>query len=65
MNQVRERRILVVDDEGLNRYLLVNMLAKLGHAGTPAASAMEALKFIDPSFDLVLTRCDDAPNGRF
>ena len=55
MNPVRERKILVVDDEDLNRYLLINMLTKLGHAGTPAASAMEALQTLDTSFDLILS----------
>lgn len=48
-------RVLVVDDEFINRELLVRLLNRNGYAATPASGAEEALDWISrESFDLVL-----------
>jgi len=48
------RRVLVVDDEALNRKVLEGFLKGLGHETVPAASGVEALERLDESIDLVL-----------
>jgi len=51
---VRGKRILVVDDDRLNRRVLTGMLDSLGHEAVQAASGQEALDLLDESVDLVL-----------
>lgn len=51
----RELAVLVVDDMPVNRKFLMAYLQQLGHHGTEAASAEEALHLLETSdFDLVL-----------
>ncbi len=50
----RRKRLLVVDDEVLNRELLETHLTTLGHDVEMAANGSEALEILDVSFDLVL-----------
>jgi CheY-like chemotaxis protein len=51
----RPLRVLVVDDDPLNRTALLQLLAKLGHAGEPAADGREALSAVErEAFDVVL-----------
>jgi adenylate cyclase len=47
-------RILVVDDEMLNRELLSVMIEVLGHETIEAANGIEALELASPQIDLVL-----------
>ena len=49
------KRILVVDDDRLNRRVLTGMLGGLGHEVVQATSGQEALSLLDESIDLVLT----------
>jgi len=48
------RRILLVDDEELNRVHLGGLLRGLGHEPVPAASGAQALELLDQDFDLLL-----------
>jgi putative two-component system response regulator len=48
------KRILVVDDEALNRELLVEMLESFGHVCETALNGAEALEKLNPEIDLVL-----------
>ncbi len=51
----RSLRVLVVEDNTVNRLLAVRMLDKLGHAAVAAAGAREALDMLDVEpFDAVL-----------
>ena len=50
----RQKRVLVVDDDRLNRKLLHGMLANLGHDVVQAESGQEALDLLDESIDLVM-----------
>lgn len=47
-------RVLIVDDDRRNVYLLKDMLESLGHEAEPAFSGTEALEKLNPSVDLVL-----------
>lgn len=51
------RRVLVVDDESIIRYLLVNLLENLGFECHSAASAIEAIKLVR-KFDPDVAICD-------
>jgi putative two-component system response regulator len=48
------KKILVVDDELLNRKVLEGLLRAFGYAPVMAESGKKALELLDPSFDLVL-----------
>jgi putative two-component system response regulator len=48
------RRILIVDDEELNRDLLEAMMTSFGHESETASDGVEALERVSPGFDLVL-----------
>ena len=51
-------RILVVDDDILNRTILVKLLGNLGYQATAAESGRDALQLLAESrFDLVLMDC--------
>jgi two-component system sensor histidine kinase/response regulator len=50
----RRKRVLVVDDEALNRELLEALLAELGHDVDMAVDGFEALAKLDSSHDIVL-----------
>src|SRR5437868_1007439 len=50
----RPKRILIVDDEELNRELLMGMVESFGHEPVTAANGPEALALIDSDIDLVL-----------
>lgn len=50
----RTHRVLIVDDDRQNLYLLKNMLESIGHEAEPAFSGSEALEKLRPSTDLVL-----------
>ena len=55
LRQGSDHHILIVDDEPINRQILVNMLTVQGYRFTEAASGDEALKAVErASFDLVL-----------
>ena len=49
------KKILVVDDEELNRSFLRELLAAVGFNSVDASSAEEALSLVDDSFDAVIT----------
>jgi putative two-component system response regulator len=49
-----EARLLIVDDEELNRELLQDMVECLGHASELARDGREALARLNPAIDLVL-----------
>lgn len=52
-------RVLVVDDNDINRLVAERALQKLGHVTVPAANGEEALaRLADESFDLVLMDCE-------
>ena len=53
-DRLRPKRILIVDDDRLNRRVLSGMLAGLGHDTVEATSGNEALGLLDESIDLVL-----------
>ena len=55
MAEVAKRKILVVDDEPNNVTLLRVLLEKMGHQPVGAENAIQALKILDRSFDLVLS----------
>ena len=48
------RRMLVVDDELLNRKVLEGFLKRMGHQAVVAKSGPEAIELLDASIDLVL-----------
>ncbi len=48
-------KILIVDDEPQNLLLLRSMLGKIGHTVWEAKNGLEALAFLDRSYDLVLS----------
>ncbi|MBL6979200.1 MAG: response regulator, partial [Desulfobacteraceae bacterium] len=48
------KRILIVDDEELNRELMEAMMASFGHVSELAIDGPEALEKMTPDFDLVL-----------
>ncbi len=48
------KRILIVDDEALNRELLTDMLGSFGHTCETAINGEEALRKIDADVDLVM-----------
>ena len=48
------KRILIVDDEALNRELLVELLGSFGHACETAANGAEALEKLHSGLDLAL-----------
>jgi putative two-component system response regulator len=48
------KRILIVDDEELNRDLMEAMIASFGHVSELATNGPEALEKLTPDFDLVL-----------
>lgn len=48
-------KILVVDDQEINRYILVEILEKLGHIVEEACDANEALEKLDNSIQIVIT----------
>lgn len=50
----RTHRLLIVDDEPLNRELLAALVESLGHVSEEAASGEEALDRLGPDIDLVL-----------
>lgn len=51
----RSGSVLVVDDNGVNRYLLAQSVTNLGHRATPAPNGRVALEMLDGEpFDLVL-----------
>jgi two-component sensor histidine kinase len=50
----RTHRVLIVDDDRQNLYLLKNMLESIGYEAEPAFSGAEALEKLNPSTDLVL-----------
>lgn len=55
MNQeIEKKKILVVDDEMLNRKVLKGFLDALGYSPELASTGQEALDVLDDSFDLVL-----------
>lgn len=55
LSKDRDFHILIVDDESINRQILVNMLSVQGYRLTETASGAEALrKLSEESFDLVL-----------
>jgi CheY-like chemotaxis protein/anti-sigma regulatory factor (Ser/Thr protein kinase) len=49
------RKILIVDDEALNRSLLRELLATVGFEAVEASSPEEALSLLDDSFDSVIS----------
>jgi signal transduction histidine kinase/CheY-like chemotaxis protein len=49
------RRVLIVDDEALNRALLRELLATVGFESVEASSPEEALSLLDHSFDAVIS----------
>lgn len=50
--------ILIVDDQGTNRTLLLRLLNMLGHSAEPAADGLEALqKWETGKFSLLITDC--------
>jgi anti-sigma regulatory factor (Ser/Thr protein kinase) len=51
----RRRKILIVDDEALNRSLLRELLATVGFEPVEASSAEEALSLFNDSFDAVIS----------
>lgn len=52
------RLILIVDDQGTNRTLLLRLLNMLGHSAEPAADGFEALqKWETGKFSLLITDC--------
>ncbi|MGC2856172.1 ATP-binding protein [Novispirillum sp. DQ9] len=54
--EVPPLRVLVVEDEPVNRHVLEGLLAHAGHAVTSAASGLEALGCLERGdFDMVLT----------
>ncbi len=53
-SQPRPKRILVVDDELVNRKVIEGFLKAFGHDCVLAESGVQALDLLDPSFDLVL-----------
>ena len=53
-SQPRPKRILVVDDELVNRKVIEGFLKAFGHDCVLAESGVQALDILDPSFDLVL-----------
>jgi putative two-component system response regulator len=50
----KPKRILVVDDEELNRSLLKGLLASLGYTPESASDGFQALEKLNAGFDLVL-----------
>ncbi len=56
MNEIppSPKRILVVDDELVNRKVIEGFLKAFGHECTLAESGVQALDLVDPSYDLVL-----------
>jgi DNA-binding NarL/FixJ family response regulator len=48
-------KILIVDDEADARELLLRGLARHGHAATGAMDGAEALRLLDPSYDVLVT----------
>jgi CheY-like chemotaxis protein len=50
----KPKRILVVDDEELNRSLLQGLLASLGYTPESASDGFQALEKLNAGFDLVL-----------
>lgn len=48
------KRILIVDDEEMNRELMEAMMASFGHVSELAIDGPEALEKVSPDFDLVL-----------
>jgi len=54
MVESRMKKILVVDDEELNRVLLRDMIEHLGHEPVLARNGVQALAIIDRTIDLVL-----------
>ncbi len=52
MNQ--DTKILIVDDEKLNRVLITEILSKLSYTSISVEDGYKALEIIDDSFDLVL-----------
>lgn len=55
MNPTHSGKILVVDDNQTNRFILKTILSKLGHECILAENAIQGLRVLDQSFDLVLT----------
>lgn len=51
----RRRKILVVDDEALNRALLRELFSMVGFVTKEAASAQEALALVPEQFDVVIS----------
>jgi signal transduction histidine kinase/CheY-like chemotaxis protein len=51
----RTRRILVVDDEPLNRAMLRELLSSVGFVALEADSAQEALSLVKDGFDVVIS----------
>jgi signal transduction histidine kinase/ActR/RegA family two-component response regulator len=51
----RRRKILVVDDEALNRALLRELLSLVGFEAIEVASPTKALSFLNDSFDAVIS----------
>jgi signal transduction histidine kinase len=51
----RRRKILVVDDEALNRALLRELLSMVGFVTEEAVSAQEALALVPEQFDVVIS----------
>jgi putative two-component system response regulator len=51
---MKGKRILIVDDNALNRELLEGMLENLGHDSEIAESGEQAIKMLSHDFDLVL-----------
>ncbi|MEM9951122.1 MAG: response regulator transcription factor [Chloroflexota bacterium] len=56
MNGVETAHVLVVDDEGANRYSVSKTLQRVGYSVSEAGSGEEALDFVDgQEYDVVLT----------
>ncbi|MGB7341302.1 MAG: response regulator transcription factor [Phototrophicaceae bacterium] len=56
MNGVESAQVLVVDDEGPNRYSVSKTLQRVGYSVNEAASGEEALEFVNgQDYDVVLT----------
>ena len=51
-------RILLVDDDIMNRKIVTNMVSRLGHLAEAVESGLEALKqLVEKHYDLVLMDC--------
>ena len=49
-----KKKILVIDDEEINRRVLTRLLTSFGHEAVTAASGREGLDLLGPEVDLVL-----------